>query len=74
MNTYQKVIVCVFRSIGLLGFGYMLVSLGVTAFMMPDMLRMSLPMMLPLLVPSLVLAISAVPLAKLVTIGLENEE
>lgn len=73
MNRYQKVLVCIFRSMGLVGLVYFLTSTIVTWVMMPEMMGMGFRVLLPMIIPSLVLFFVAVPLAKLVTAGVSED-
>ena len=73
MNTYQKVIVCIIRS----------VSVGLVLYSMAEILgalmiagamwRLSLFSVLPAIASGLLLFFIAVPLAKLITIGFDDE-
>ena len=69
MNSYQKVLVCIFRSIGVLGLGYLLVAAGLAGFLMSGM---GLVMLLPSVIFMLALIFGAIPLAQFVTRGIED--
>ena len=72
MNTYHKVIICIFRFIGVLLLGYGAMTLVLGAFMMRNMAGMALFASLPLLGLGLVSYFAAIPLAKIITIGIDD--
>jgi len=72
MNPYQKVLVCIFRTIGVLGLGYILITGGTAALMMREMRGVGLMMLLPSAGIMLAFIFGAVPLAKLITLGIED--
>jgi hypothetical protein len=71
MNHYQKVLACIFRSIGILVFGYLLITVIVLSVVMGGM--WNLVGVLPMAVIAAVLFFAAVPIAKLVTIGIAED-
>jgi hypothetical protein len=74
MNRYQKVLVCIFRSVGLIGLGYLIISIGTVALMTPYGLNFGpVMMLLPQVIPLLILLFAAAPLAKIVTIGVTDD-
>ncbi|TSJ78612.1 hypothetical protein [Rariglobus hedericola] len=72
MKRYQKVLVCIFRSIGILLLGYGAVALLITALMMSGMAGMALGAFLPILAAGAVSYFAAVPVAKIITIGIDE--
>jgi hypothetical protein len=72
MNRYQKIFVCVFRSIGIVLLGYASVALITASLMMRGILGMALVGSLPILAAGLVCYLAAVPLARIITIGIDE--
>jgi hypothetical protein len=72
MNTYQKVLVCIFRTIAVLSLFYGLISIGSTLVTMPGMIGASLFMFAPMIVVSCALYFGAFILARIVTSGIEG--
>ena len=72
MNPYQKVLVCIFRTIGVLGLGYILITSGTAALMMPRMAGVGFMMLLPSVGFLLALIFGAIPLAQFITRGIED--
>jgi len=73
MNTYQKVIVCIIRcaAVGLLL--YSIAAISMTLIIARAMWRLSLLGGLPVMASGVLLFFVAVPLAKLITIGIRDE-
>jgi len=75
MNRYHKVLICIFRSIGIILLGYASVALLVTTLMMSSMAGMAgmaLGAFLPILAAGLVSYFAAVPLAKIIAAGIDD--
>jgi hypothetical protein len=72
MNRYQKVLVCIFRTLGIILLGYTSVSLLIATVMMTGMAGMAVWACLPILGLGLVSYFAAVPFAKIITIGIEE--
>lgn len=74
MNRYQKLMVCIFRSIGLLGFGYLLAYAGTMVLVMPTAFGINAwPLVIPYAILLTFLYFGAIPLAKIVTIGITDD-
>ena len=73
MNRYQKVLVCIFRSIGFLGLIYVLVTMVAASMMMPQMLKLSMVALSPWVIMCALLAFGAVPIAGLITVGIDED-
>jgi hypothetical protein len=73
MNRYQKVIVCVIRSLAVGLLLYSLAALTIALMFQGPMLKLGLIGGLPRLAAGLLLFMIAVPLAKLITIGIRDE-
>ena len=73
MNTYQKVIVCIIRSVAVGLLLYSIAGISVALLIARSMWRLSLIGGLPLLASGLLLFFLAVPLAKLITSGIRDE-
>jgi hypothetical protein len=73
MNTYQKVIVCIIRSVAVGLLLYSIAGISVALLIVRSMWRLSLIGGLPLLASGLLLYLLAVPLAKLITSGIRDE-
>lgn len=73
MNRYQKVVVCILRflSVGLLL--YSIAAISIALVIARAMWRLSLIGGLPVLIAGLILFFAAVPLAKLITMGIRDE-
>ena len=67
MNHYQKLLVCLFRSIGLLGFGYLAFSIVGASLVMRGSFMMSISVLWPALFCLALLFFVARPLARLIT-------
>ena len=74
MNRYQKVLVCIFRSIGIFVLFYLLVLMVTYAITLPSMLSLFWKYMMPFGIPAIILTFAAIPLAKLVTIGISDDQ
>ena len=72
MNRYHKVLICIFRSIGVILLGYASVALLITTLMMSSMAGMALGAFLPILAAGLVSYFAAVPLAKIIAAGIDD--
>ncbi len=73
MNTYQKVIVCIIRSVSVGLLLYSVAGVMIALLIARAMWRFSLFGALPLMASGLFLFYLAVPLAKLITIGIREE-
>lgn len=67
MNHYQKVIICIFRTLGVILIGYALVMM-----VMAVLLGMAIFACVPTLAAGLVSYFGATPLSKIITIGLDD--
>lgn len=67
MNHYQKVIICIFRTLGVILIGYTLVMM-----VMAVLLGMAIFAFVPALAAGLVSYFGAAPLSKIITIGLDD--
>ncbi len=67
MNHYQKVLICIFRTLGVLVIAY------TTMMIIPALqVGMGLVPIIPFLGMGIILYMAAVPLAKIITIGLKE--
>ena len=72
MNRYQKVLICIFRTLGVVLIAYSTMLLIPVLLMMQGMLEMSLASISPYAGMGFIFYFSAVPLAKIITIGIEE--
>jgi hypothetical protein len=72
MSRYQKVLVCIFRTIGILFISYGAMALVAASLMANGMMGMSLFAILPFMILGLLLYFTAIPFAKIITIGIEE--
>ena len=75
MSVYQKILICVFRTVGLLGLGYLIAQ----AIPMAFAYRLDAQMLIafgwpwvPHVVCLLLLILGAVPFAKIITMGIDD--
>jgi hypothetical protein len=75
MSVYQKILICVFRTIGLLGLGYLIAQAIPMAFAYgldaQRLIAFGWPWV-PHVVCLLLLILGAVPLAKIITMGIDD--
>ena len=77
MNVYQKILICVFRTVGLLRLCYLIaqaIPLALTYGLDPQRLRLAAFgwWWVPDVVCLLLLILGAVPLAKIITTGIDD--
>ncbi|WP_269541776.1 hypothetical protein [Cerasicoccus fimbriatus] len=67
MNHYQKVIICIFRTLGVILVGYALVMM-----VMAVLLGMAIFAFVPIMAAGLLSYFGATPFSKIITIGLDD--
>lgn len=73
MNHYRKIIICVFRSVGVLTIFAWFTIYGSSLLATPAGVLMLAHAILPSIVPSIVLILAAKPLAKAITSSLTED-